>query len=104
MRNHNYKPVAGNFLQQLHYLHACLAVQRARRLVCKHNLGVVYKRAGNCNALRLTARKLVGAGVYFVRKPYLSQRLYRALSAFLLAYARNGQRKLYVLQNGLVRN
>ena len=60
VRYHYYKTLARNLLDEVHYLHGSLCVQRARGLVREQNFGVVDERTRNCNPLHLSARKLIG--------------------------------------------
>ena len=91
-------------MYQIHYLHGSYRVECARRLVGKQNLGFVHERAGYCDALALSARELIGLFAVQPRKPYAVERIVRALDPLRFANARNGERKLDVFRNGLVRD
>ena len=67
--------------QDLHHLHARLAVERAGRLIGKQNVRVVDKRSRDGNALHLAAGHLVRLFVELVAKAHALKRLFRALAA-----------------------
>ena len=104
MRHHNDKAVVRNLFEKFHYLHARFTVERARRFVGEQNFGVVDKRAGNCDSLHLTARKLVGASVDLIPKPHLFKYGDRSCMPFFRSDTRQSQRKFDVFGNRLVRN
>ena len=58
--NHNYQPLAGHLLQQVHHLHRRGGVQCAGGLVGQHNFGVIDQRTRNGHALHLPTRQLGG--------------------------------------------
>ena len=104
MRDHDDEAVLGHLLQQVHYLHARFAVQRACGLVGKKDVGVVYQRAGDRHALHLPAGHLVGFFVYLVAQAHALKDLYRPLAALLARDAGDGQRELDVCEHALVRD
>ena len=55
MGDHHDQPVGGDLLQEVHDLDTGVAVQGAGRLVCEQDIGVVDQRAGDGDALHLTA-------------------------------------------------
>ena len=103
VRDHDDETLARDLLHQIHYLHAGLGVQRARRLVREQYLRIVHERTGDRHALALPARELVGTLVDLVAQAHLLQRGTRACAAFGLAHARDGERQLHVAQHRLVR-
>ena len=104
MCNHDDKSLGGNLLDKLHDLHACHGVKRARRLVRQKDFGVVYKCAGDCDTLALSARELVWLLVILVCKANTVKCALRTLDTLLLADARDGEGKLYIAKHGLVRD
>ena len=67
--------------KQLEHAHRGAGVQGARRLVAQHDLGVVGKRAGNGDALLLTAGELAGIVALFVSQAHQLEKLARTLGA-----------------------
>ena len=104
MRNHDNELILGNLLEDIHYLHGGIGVERARRFVRKKDIGVIDERTRDCDTLHLTAGHLVRLFVELVAKPYLFQRLGGALSAFARSDAGERQCKLNIGQNRLVRD
>ena len=104
MRHHYNKPGFCHFFQQFHYLNAGYAVQRAGRLIGKDNIRIVYKRPGYCDALHLSARKLIRLFVELRFQPDFFQRLLRPGSALRGAYPAQRQRQFHIFDNGQVRN
>ncbi len=88
MRYHYYKAVFGDLLYKLHYLHGCLAVKGARRLVGEKYLRIVHECASYCYTLHLTARHLIRALVELISQAYLLKRLLCALTAFRFGHSR----------------
>ena len=81
--DHNHKTVAGNFLQKLHNLKTTFGVKCAGGLVCKDDVRIVDKGAGDCDTLCLSARKLVGALLGLVCKANLAESFHCSLNTFL---------------------
>ena len=104
MGDHDDQLVLGDLSEDLHDLHTGNGVQSARGLVGQKNIGVVDDGAGNGHTLHLTARHLVGLLVELIPQTYLFQCLGGPSAALGLGDARQGQRQLYVGQNGLVRD
>ena len=104
MRDHDDEAVLGDVLQDLHHLHARLAVERAGRLVGEQNVRIVDERPRDGDALHLAAGHLVRLFVELVAKANALERLFRALAALALAHAGERERQLHVAQYRLVRN
>ena len=104
VRDHDDQPLARDLLDEFHDLHARLGVERARRLVREQDLGVVDERARNGDALHLPARELVRLFIELLPQPHALERLFRARLPLCRGDAREGQRELYVAENGLVRD
>ena len=81
-----------------------MGVKRAGGLVGQHDLRIVDERAGDGDALHLTARKLARLLVQMLGQPDRCQGLLGAAGALGLPHARERQRQLHVLQDGLVRD
>ena len=104
VRDHDDEPVRGDFLEKLHDLHAGLAVERARGLVGKYDVGIVDQRTRDSHALHLTAGHLVGLLFGLLFQTYFAQRFHCALSALFFGYAGKREAQLYVLEHAHVRN
>ena len=104
MRDHHHKTFLGNFLEDVHYLHAGFAVKCARRLVGKNDVGVVDDGAGNGYALHLSARKLVGAFLHLLGEPHSFESNLCLGDAFGFACACKSQRQGNVVKNVHVRD
>ena len=102
MGDHDDEAVLGYFLQKLHHLQAGLAVQRAGGLVRQQDIRVVDEGAGDGHALHLAAGHLGGALVHLVTQAHLPQGFGGPAAALLARNAGNGQRQLYVGEDGLV--
>ena len=104
MCDHDDKPLACDLLDEVHDLDTGLGIERARRLVCQQNGGIVDERTRNGDALHLSARELIGLFVQFPAEADPRERFDGASFALFAAHARNGERKLDVPQDRLVRN
>ena len=104
MRDHDDEAVLGDVLQDIHHLHARLAVERAGRLVGEQNVRIVDERPRDGDTLHLAARHLVRLFVELVAKAHALKRPDRALAALALAHTRERERQLHVAQYRLVRN
>ena len=104
VRNHDHQPVAGDFLQKLHHLHAGFAVQRAGGFVSQQHVRVVDQRARNRHALHLPAGHLRRLLVKLVAQTHALQRFLGARPALGAGNARQRQRQLDVGQHRLMRN
>ena len=104
VRDHYDELIPGYLLQELHYLHARLRVERARGLVGEEDIRVVYERAGYGDALHLAAGHLVGLLVYLVAEADALEDPYGPLAPLRLVDARNCQRELDVREHALVRD
>ena len=104
MRDHDNELILCNFLQQIHDLHARLAVERAGRLVSQQNIGVVDDGARDGHALHLAAGHLVRRLVKLVAQTDLFQRLDGARAPLLAGDAGERERELDVCQHALVRD
>ncbi len=104
MRDHDDKSVFGNFLEKLHNLNTCLGVECARRLVCKKNIRLVYKRSCDSNSLHLTARKLIRSLIYLCSESDLFQSRLGTLFSLRTRYTADSQRKLDIREKILMRN
>ena len=82
--------------QKLHDLHACGSVESAGGLVRQKDIRVVYKRAGNGDALHLTAGHLRGLLFQLISQSYAFKRVDCALSALRFGNAGERQRQLNV--------
>ena len=102
--DHNNKSLSRDLTDKLHYLHAGDRVKRARRLVGKKYLGLVYKRTCDSNSLALTARELIRTLVILVGETNLIKSRLCPSYPLLFINARNSKRKLYVAKHSLVRN
>ena len=104
MRDHDDEAVFGDLFQDLHHLHARLAVERAGRLVGEQNVRIVDERPRDGDALHLAARHLVRLFVELIAEANALKRPDRALAALALAHARERERQLHVAQHRLVRD
>jgi hypothetical protein len=102
--DHDHQAVLRDLLEQLHHVLARHGVQGARGLVRQHDVRVVHQGAGDGHALHLPARKLAGPLVDLLPQTNALERLRGAAAPLSLAHARQGQRHLNVLEDGLVRN
>ena len=102
--DHDDQTVLGDLSEQVHDLHRGMGVKRAGGLVGQHDLRIVDERAGDGDALHLTARKLARLLVQMLGQPDRCQGLLGAAGALGLPHARERQRQLHVLQDGLVRD
>ena len=102
VRHHHHQPVARHLLEQLHHLHARLAVERAGRLVGQEHVGVVYEGARNRHALHLPAGKLVRPLVQVLAQAHLLERGHRALAPLRAGDAGNRERELHIRKDRLV--
>ena len=97
--DHDDQPVARDLFEQLHDLHARLAVQRAGGFVREDDVGVVDQGARYRDALHLTARHLVRLFLRLLFQPDFAQRFQRPLSALLLGNACEGEAELHVFEH-----
>ena len=104
MRDHDDEAVLGDVFEDLHHLHARLAVERAGRLVGEQNVRIVDERPRDSDTLHLAAGHLVRLFVELVAEANALKRLDGALAALRLAHARERERQLHVAQYRLVRN
>ena len=104
VRDHDDELVLRDLLQDLHDLHGGLGIECARRLVRQQDIGIVDQRAGNGDALHLAAGHLARLFVELISEPDLLQRLDGASAPFGRSDAREGQRKLDVGQDVLMRD
>ena len=102
VRNHDDQTIVGDLGEQVHDLNARFGIERAGGLVCQQDLGVVDKRAGDGDALHLTAGKLAGALVDVVAEADLLQRLDGTLLALLRGDAGKRQGELDVGEYALM--
>ena len=102
--DHDDQAVAGDFLEQLHDLHAGFAVEGARRLVGEDDLGIADYGARYRDALHLPAGKLAGALLRLLLQPHSPQRFEGALAALVLVNARESESELHILQHADVRD
>ncbi len=96
MRDHDDKLILGYLLENIHYLHGGIGVQRAGRLIRQKYIRVVHEGARNGDALHLPAGHLVGLFIYLLSKADLFKRVYRACPAFSRGDAGKRQRKLNI--------
>ena len=73
MGDHDDQAVLGDFLEQIHDLHAGFGVKRTGRLIRQQDIGVVHQGSGDGDSLHLTAGHLVGFFVELLAEPYLFQ-------------------------------
>ena len=104
VRDHDDQAVVGDFGEQVHDLHARLAIERARRFVGQQDFRVVDERAGDGHALHLAAGKLAGLLVHVVGKPDAAEGVDGAAAALGPSDAGQGKRQLDVFQDGLMRD
>ena len=102
--DHYDQTVLGDLREQVHDLHRGVGVKRAGGLVGQHDLRVVDERAGDGDALHLAARELARLLVQVLGQPDRRQGFLGAAGALGLPHARERQRQLHVLQDGLVRD
>ena len=102
MRDHNDQTIVRNLSEQIHDLHAGLGIERARRLVCQQDLGVVDERTGDGDALHLAAGELARLLVDMLCKPHAAERLDGALTTLGTGHAGKREGQLDVFQNGLM--
>ena len=102
--DHYDETVARNFFEQLHNAHARFAVECARGLVGEDYLGIVDDCAGDCDALHLSARKLIGFLLRLFLESHPSQRFEGTFSALLFSHARQGKAERDVLENADMRD
>ena len=102
--DHYDETVARDLLEQFHNAHAGLAVEGARRLVREDDFGIVDDCAGDCDALHLSAGKLVGLLLRLLLEPHFPEGLKGARPALLLADARERQAERDILQNADMRD
>ena len=81
MRDHDDETILRDLFQDLHHLHARLAVERAGRLVGEQDIRIVDERSRDGDALHLTAGHLVRLFVELVAEAHALERLFRALAA-----------------------
>ena len=102
--DHDDQAVAGDLLEDLHDLHAGLAVQRAGGLVGQHDLRIIDQSAGDGHALHLAAAHFAGLLIELIRQAHALQRPGGALPALLRADAADGQRQFNIGQHVLMRD
>ena len=102
MGHHDDQAIARQTLQDLHDLDGGVGIERARRLVCQDDLGIVDDGARDGDTLHLTAGELVGALVHMLSQADLRQSLLGALPAFCLGRTRKQQRHLHVRDDALM--
>ena len=102
--HHHHKTVFGDLFEQIHDLHGSVGIKRTGWLVGEHDIRIVHQRACNGHALHLTAGKLVRLFVDVFAQTHLFKRLARTFSTLRTRYARNGQGKFHIRQNGLMGN
>ena len=102
--DHDDQAILGDLREQVHDLHGSMGIQGAGGLVGQHDLRVVDERAGNGHPLHLAARELARLLVQVLGQAHGCQGLLGAARALGLPHARERQRQLHVLQDGLVRN
>ena len=91
-------------LHDLQHLADHLRVERARRLVEEHDLGLHCQRADDGNTLLLPAGELAGIGVRAVGKPDTGQKLQRGLFCVLFRFMQQLHRRDgHVFENRHVR-
>ena len=100
--DHHHQGVLGDLLEQVHDLHAGLAVQGAGGLVSQQDGGVVDEGPGDGHPLHLAPGHLVGALVELVPQAHLLQHLHRPLAALLLGHPGQGEGHLHIGQHRLV--
>ena len=104
VRDHDDELIFCDLLQQIHDLHARLAVERAGRFVGEQDVGVVDDGARDGHALHLAAGHLVRRLVELVAQTDLFQRLDGARAPLLTGDARERQCELDICQHALVRD
>ena len=104
VRDHDDQAFSCDLTDQVHDLYAGYGVERARRLICQQDFGVIDKRTRDRDALHLTARKLVGALIEFLFQAHSLQRFGCALSTFCLGKPCDRQRDFDVAEYRLVGN
>ena len=104
MRDHDDKLILRYLLENVHYLHGCIGVERAGRLVGQEDIRVVDERTCDGDALHLAAGHLVRLLLQLVSKANLLQRLSRAAAALLRRNAGERERKLDVCEHRLMRD
>ena len=104
VRNHNHEPLARDLGKQVHDLDARLSVEGTRGFVGQHDLRVVHQRAGNRDALHLTARELGRLLVDMAAQTHALERCRRPARALGRRDARQGESKLDVGEHRLVRD
>ena len=104
MRDHDDKLILRYLLENVHYLHGCIGVERAGRLVGQEDIRVVDERTCDGDALHLAAGHLVRLLLQLVSKANLLQRLSRAAAALLGRNAGERERKLDVCEHRLMRD
>ena len=104
MGDHYDELVVGYLLKDIHYLHGSIGIQCAGRLVGKKDVRVVDQGAGYGNTLHLAAGHLVGLFVELVAQTYLFKRILGSSPALRAGNTGEGQGKLNIGQNTLVRD
>ena len=89
--NHDNQTVFCDLFEEVHDLYARLCIERARRLVCKKDLGVVYKGSCNSDSLHLAAGHLVRLLMCLLSESDLLQSLKGLLLAFSFRDAGDGK-------------
>ena len=100
--DHDDQLLPGNLRQQVHDLHAGLAVQCPGGLVGQQNVRVVYQGPCDGHPLHLASGELVGALFDLVPQAHLFQGLLRPAASFPFAHAGKGQGQLHVGKDALV--
>ena len=104
MRDHNDELILRYLLENVHYLHGGIGVERAGRLVGQENIRIIDERTGNGNALHLAAGHLVRLLLKLIAEADLFQRLSRAAAALLWCNAGERERQLDVCEHRLMRD
>ena len=104
MSYHDNEALACDLTDKLHDLHAGHRIKSAGRLVGKKNFRLVNKGTCNSNTLTLTTRKLVRSLIILIREANLIKGRLGTSDTLILINTCNGESKLYVAEDGLVRN
>ena len=101
MRHQNNRPlkIPVQLGKQIHNFHAHFGIKVSRRFIGKNNRRVIDDRPGNCNALLLTARKLVRLMIHALVQSDLFQRFHRPFPALFRRHLRINHRQFDILQS-----
>ena len=94
---HDGVPLLMQLMKQLNNLHSGFGIQISCRFICKEQTRSGCNCTGNCHALLLTARKLIGEMRSSCKELDALQRLPDPIPPFLHAYSLINERELHVL-------